>query len=165
MQRVDDVRQMLDEIAQLARRGNDRETVLVQGAQDMIQLLVRGPDRRPGLAKHPRKSTVNRVGRPVGIGVNADPEIRPFRPMLPALGIDRVSLGFEAAHFGQREGNRSCPLHGFHRHVAPGSVGQLQLARVRVNDFPAQRFAAPQIGAQSRPPAFGQRAPAQAQTK
>src|SRR5205814_5576058 len=69
-ERVDDVRQFFNEVAQFARRRNDRVALLVQLLQLRVELSVRGSDQRLRLAEQARERAVNRVRGAIRIGVD-----------------------------------------------------------------------------------------------
>ena len=101
-ERVNDVRQFRDEIAQFARRRNDRIALLVARLELCLQLFVRGADRAFSLTKQPGERAVNRVGRAIPIGMNRESDIQAVRPNLPARVVDRIRLRLEIADLRQR---------------------------------------------------------------
>src|SRR6185503_15619070 len=102
--------------------------------------------------EHPREGAVNGVGCAVGVRMDIHAKVWSLWPMLPALRIDGVSLGFEETHFSKRKGNQPRAVVRLHGHVAPGGVGEFHLAGVRVDNFATECFAAAEVGAEPRLP-------------
>ncbi len=152
-QRPHNVRQACDEIAQLARGRDDRETALIQDGKAALELGAGGAEGGAGAAEHPREGAVDRIAGAIPVRVYRNAHIRPRRPVLPATGIDQVALGLETARLRQRHLKEPAPILFSHRNVAPGSLGQRQAPRVGLDDFTAQHLRAPQVGPQQRAPA------------
>ena len=89
--------------------------------------------------------------------MDGNAEVRSFRPNLPALLIDGVSLGLEITDFGQRQFGDPFVFLTAHRDVAPGCAGQGFLAAAVSDDFIAQDGAATEIGPQQAAPVLRQR--------
>ena len=102
-QAVEDVGQFLDQASKGSARWNDRPTGAVQSLQ-FRRRMGRGGCLvllRPW-AEHPRERAVEDVRRPGPRRMDRDPGVRPVRPVLVAVGINRKSLGAEETHLGQR---------------------------------------------------------------
>src|SRR2546430_6158793 len=93
-ERVDDVRQFLNEVAQFARRRNDRVALLVQLFQLRVEMSVRGSDQRLRLAEQAGERAVNRVRGAISIGMGREAGVRSLRPELPSPFVPRLGPGF-----------------------------------------------------------------------
>jgi len=91
-QEVQDVREVLDEIANFARGGQDGVTVLLDLADLSFDLLILRVQSAPGPAEQARKCAVNRVAGAVRVRVDRDSNVRAFGPELPALRIEQKSF-------------------------------------------------------------------------
>src|SRR5437016_11600106 len=79
-ERVENMRQFFDEVAQFARRRNDRVALLVQRLQLRVELPLRGRDGVLCLAEQSCERAINRVGRAVAVGMDREAGIQSFRP-------------------------------------------------------------------------------------
>ena len=85
--------------------------------------------------------------------------------MLASLSIHRVGLGAEIARLAQGQLPPPFGAGPFHWDVTPGGVGEPKFPGVRVNDVMAEDARASEVGAEQRPPAFGETLAATAQTE
>ena len=86
-------------------------------------------------------------------GMNADADVRAFRPVLPVFFVEQIGFGLEETDFGQRQFDFPAVAGFLHRHVAPGSTGGTTAAGVGGDDFTAARGGAAKIGAEQCAPA------------
>ena len=157
-ERIDDVRQVFDDVAQFAGGRDDGVAVAIERLQDGLAFLVRRADGGARGAEHAREGAVNRVRGAVGVGMHAHAEVAAVGPMLAAVRIDGVGLGFEETDFRERKRNRPAAIVRRHGHVAPGGVREFELAGVLVDDLAAQRVPATEVGAEPGLPARRERA-------
>ena len=91
-ERVHDVRQLGDEVAQFAGGRDDAVAFLIEHADVFVRRGFDGGSQFARGAEHAREGAVDGIRRAIGVGMNADAEVRSFRPVQPALGIDGVTL-------------------------------------------------------------------------
>ena len=136
-ERVEDVGQLGDQIAQFARGRNDRVALGVElfpfGFPRFIDCLRLALAR----AEHAGERTVDGVGCATPVRLHTDAEVRSVRPVLPALGVGEVSLGPEESDFGEWHGHAPAPVRPRHFQIAPGGAGRRHLLEMRLmNLFP-----------------------------
>ena len=157
-ERVHDVREKLDDVAQLAAGRNHRVAIGIECLENAVAFLIDRADRSARRSEHAREGAVNRIRGAIRIRMHAHAEVVAVRPMLTTVWIDGVSLGLEESDLRERERKRPSAVARCHRHIAPGSVREFELAGVRVDDLAAQRVATAEVGAESRLPAGRERA-------
>src|SRR5579871_2077880 len=117
--RVDDMRQLLDQIAKCAGRRYHCVTARIELFELRFLFFVHRLRERARWAEHPREGTIDCVARSITIRMNRDADVRAIRPMLPALRIDEIRFRFEKTSFGQREFELPAAVLLPHREVMP----------------------------------------------
>src|SRR5438874_12335193 len=88
--------------------------------------------------------------------MNADANVRTWRPMLAALGVHRVSLGAEIARLTECQLAPPLTPGPFHRQIAPRSVRQTEFPALGMDDIVPQELARAKVGPEHAAPALGQ---------
>src|SRR3954470_11253138 len=119
IQRLDDVRQMLDQISKLSGAGNHRETAFIQLLQLLVEFWILRRNRRLRLTKHSDECAINRVGGSVTVRMDADADVGSLWPPLPPLLIDGVGFSPEESNFRQSNITAPFALFELHRNITP----------------------------------------------
>jgi len=158
---LDDVGQLAGQVAQLAGGRNDGEFFFIERPELGFEFFVAGGGQIFGRAEQACKRAINGVGGAGKIRMNTKSGVRAFGPVLPALGVEQIRLGFEKAGFGQGQFDLPEAAVSLHRYIAPGGAGVDRAAGVRGDDFTPEGGGAAEIGAEQRPPAVAPVAVAQ----
>ena len=146
---IDNERKLAREVAEFSGRRQRGVAFGFECLELGFQFFIGRGGESFGRAKQAGEGAVNRVGGAREIGVHGNAHVRAVRPVLPVFFVEQIRLGFEIAHFGQRQFDLPAVGGGLHGHIAPGSVGDDGPAGVGGNDFAAARGGAAEIGAQA----------------
>src|SRR6185312_10347136 len=94
-ERVDNVREALDQITQFAGGRNDGETKLFNLFDLAIELFASRADGGFARTEHAGKGAVNCIAGAIDVRMNGNADVGAIGPMLPALFIEEIRFGFE----------------------------------------------------------------------
>ena len=120
---VDDERQLAGQVAEFAGRRDDGEIFPIERLDLRLEFFVARGRQIFRRAEKPREGAVNGVGGAGEIGVDGNAHVRAVRPVLPVFFVEQISLGLEAAGFGERQFNFPRAAVFLHWHVAPRGSG------------------------------------------
>ena len=123
-ERIDDVREFANEVAELSRGRNNCVASIIEFLELFFQFFVLSISGEFLRAKHSNERAVNGIRCAIIVGMNGDADIWSFRPVLVTLGIDRVGLRLKIAHFGQRKSKLIVAVLQAHRNIMPGCASE-----------------------------------------
>src|SRR5258708_4755378 len=98
-QSFNDMRDLLNQIAQFARGRDSGEAFIIQFFENFIAFFINCGECGFCVSEHPNESAIKCICCAISVRMNGNAEVGALRPMLPTALVHHVHFGFEVTRF------------------------------------------------------------------